>query len=70
MHSFLCLCLIQTIEVDVPLIGTDLAIAKNLPDAGIAPDVFVKPSIEDTIKGVDTEIGVVQKLIKEKMINK
>jgi C-terminal processing protease CtpA/Prc len=56
------------IEVDVPLIGTDLTIAKNLPDAGIAPDVYVKPSVEDVIKGIDTEMEVVKKMIiaKEK----
>lgn len=57
------------IEVDVPLIGTDLVVAKNLPDAGIEPDIFVKPSIEDTINEVDTEIAVVQRLIKKKMKN-
>jgi C-terminal processing protease CtpA/Prc len=51
------------IEVDVPLIGTDLEIAKNLPDAGIVPDVYVKPSIEDVVKGVDTEMVAVKKMI-------
>ncbi len=54
------------IEVDVPLIGTDLTVAQNLPDAGIEPDIFVKPSVEDTIKGVDTEMEVVKKLIQNK----
>ncbi|WP_305952354.1 S41 family peptidase [Emticicia oligotrophica] len=54
------------IEVDVPLIGTDLAVAQNLPDAGIEPDVFVKPSIADLIKGVDTEMKTVNELIKRK----
>ncbi len=54
------------IEVDVPLIGTDLAIAKTLPDAGVAPDIYVKPSLEDAVKGVDTEMEVVKKLILNK----
>jgi hypothetical protein len=53
------------IEVDVPLIGTDLEIAKNLPDAGVEPDVFVKPSIEDAVKGIDTEMEVVKKMINK-----
>jgi C-terminal processing protease CtpA/Prc len=51
------------IEVDVPLIGTDLAIAQNLPDAGVEPDIFVKPSIEDVVNGIDTEMEAVKKLI-------
>ena len=51
------------IEVDVPLIGTDYELAKTRPDAGITPDVFVKPNIEDVVKGIDTEIEVVKKLI-------
>lgn len=54
------------IEVDVPLIGTDLAVAQTLPDAGIEPDIFVKPSIADLIKGVDTEMKTVNELIKRK----
>jgi Peptidase family S41 len=54
------------IEVDVPLIGTDLAIAKTLPDAGVKPDIFVKPSIEDTVKDIDTEMEFVKKLILKK----
>jgi C-terminal processing protease CtpA/Prc len=53
------------IEVDVPLIGTDLEIAKNLPDAGVEPDFFVKPSIEDAVKGIDTEMEVVKKMISK-----
>ncbi len=54
------------IEVDVPLIGTDLVTAKNLPDAGIEPNIYVKPNINDVIKGIDTEMEVVKKLIAEK----
>lgn len=53
------------IEVDVPLIGTDLALAQTLPDAGIEPDVFVQPSIADLIKGIDTEMNTVNKLINK-----
>jgi C-terminal processing protease CtpA/Prc len=52
------------IEVDVPLLGTDLVLAKTLPDAGVAPDIFVKPSIENAVNGIDTEMEVVKKLIK------
>ena len=54
------------IEVDVPLIGTDLITAKNLPDTGITPNIYVKPNINDVIKGIDTEMAVVKKLIAEK----
>jgi C-terminal processing protease CtpA/Prc len=54
------------IEIDVPLLGTDLSIAKTLPDAGVEPDIFVKPNIEDAIKGIDTEIEFVKKLILKK----
>jgi C-terminal processing protease CtpA/Prc len=53
------------VEVDVPLIGTDLGIAKTLPDAGISPDIYIKPNILDVINGVDTEIEAVKKLIKK-----
>jgi hypothetical protein len=55
------------IEVDVPLIGTDLAIAKTLPDAGVEPDIFVKPVIEELAKGIDTEMEVVKKMIAQKI---
>jgi hypothetical protein len=51
------------IEVDVPLIGMDYDLAKTRPDAGISPDVYVKPNIEDIVKGIDTEMEVVKKLI-------
>ncbi len=54
------------IEVDVPLIGTDLVAARNLPDAGIEPNIYVKPSIYDVVKGIDTEMGAVKKIIAEK----
>ena len=51
------------IEVDVPLIGTDYEVAKTRPDAGIEPDVFVKPNIENAVKGIDTEMEAVKQLI-------
>lgn len=51
------------IEVDVPLIGMNYDLAKTRPDAGIAPDVYVKPSIEDVVNGIDTEMETVKKLI-------
>lgn len=54
------------IEVDVPLIGTDYDIAKTRPDAGITPDVYVKPNIEDLKNGIDTEMEMVKKLILQK----
>ncbi len=54
------------IEIDVPLVGTDLAIAKNLPDAGITPDIYVKPNILDVVNGIDTEMEVVKKMISNK----
>jgi hypothetical protein len=54
------------IEVDVPLIGTDLEIAKKLPDAGITPDIYVKQSIKDAANGEDTEIREVKKIIAAK----
>ena len=55
------------IEIDVPLIGTDLAVAKTFPDAGVQPDVYVKPSIEDAVKGIDTELEMAKRLIAEKL---
>ncbi len=51
------------IEIDVPLVGTDLTLAKTLPDAGIMPDIYVKPNILDAVNGIDTEIEVVKKMI-------
>jgi C-terminal processing protease CtpA/Prc len=52
------------IEIDVPLMGTDLELAKTLPDEGVAPDIFVKPNIENAVNGIDTEMEVVKKIIK------
>ena len=51
------------IEIDVPLIGMNYDLAKTRPDEGVSPDVYVKPNIMDAVKGVDTEMEVVKKLI-------
>ncbi len=51
------------IEVDVPLVGVDYNVAKNRPDAGLMPDVSVKPFIEDVVSGIDTEMKAVKSLI-------
>ena len=55
------------IEIVVPLIGTDLAVAKTFPDAGVQPDIYIKPSIEDAVKGIDTELEMAKRLIAEKL---
>ncbi|MCU0467087.1 MAG: S41 family peptidase [Arcicella sp.] len=54
------------IEIDVPLIGMNYDLAKTRPDAGLSPDVYVKPNIMDAVKGIDTEMEVVKKLIVNK----
>ena len=51
------------IEVDVPLIGMDYAEAAKRPDAGITPDVYVKPNVMDIVSGLDTEMNVVKERI-------
>lgn len=51
------------IEVDIPLIGMNYDLAKTRPDAGLSPDVYVKPNFMDAVKGIDTEMEVVKKLI-------
>lgn len=48
------------IEVDLPLIGRFPT--KEMPDAGIAPDVLVEPSIEDIAHGTDSEMSMIKKL--------
>lgn len=55
------------IEVDVPLMGMDYTEAAKRPDAGISPDVYVKPSFADVRNGVDTEMTVVKKLIGKEL---
>ncbi len=54
------------IEVDVPLIGMDYAEAAKHPDAGIAPDVYVKPTVKAMLSGADQELAEVNQLIARK----
>ncbi len=54
------------IEVDVPLIGMNYAEAAKRPDAGIAPDVYVKPTVEAVFGGADQELAEVNRLIARK----
>jgi Peptidase family S41 len=51
------------IEVDVPLIGQFPLADPPPPDAGILPDVAVRPSLEDVARGRDTELDAVLELI-------
>jgi hypothetical protein len=51
------------IEMDLPLVG--LFPAADAPDAGIEPDVYVRPSVSDIAKGIDSEITAVKRLIKK-----
>lgn len=50
------------IEIDVPLIG--FYPQGEPPDAGLRPDIPVKPKVEDIARGVDTEMRAVQDLIR------
>ncbi len=54
------------IEVDVPLMGMDYAEAAKRPDAGIQPDVYVKPSVQAFVQGTDQELDAVRTLITRK----
>ncbi len=51
------------IEVDLPLIAT---FPKEVPDAGIEPDILVKPRISDVTAGRDAELSAVYAAIKNK----
>lgn len=51
------------IEMDLPLVG--LFPATDAPDAGIEPDVYVKPSVSDIANGIDSEIMAVKRLIRK-----
>jgi C-terminal processing protease CtpA/Prc len=44
------------IEVDVPLIGQFPVSDRPLPDAGLEPDVYVQPRVEDIAAGRDAEL--------------
>ena len=52
------------IEIDLPLIG-QFAVG-DAPDAGIEPDVFVKPTAADIAAGRDAELEAVKRLIIER----
>jgi hypothetical protein len=51
------------LEVDLPLIGQFPMTSQPLPDAGIAPDVFVQPRVEDIAAGRDAELAAVMERI-------
>jgi hypothetical protein len=51
------------IEVDIPIIGT---FSEDKPDGGIIPDVLVKPTIEDLIKGEDKTLKTTQEIVRNK----
>jgi len=42
------------IEVDIPVIGYYPTVDR--PNEGVKPDVEVKPSVDDLVKGIDTEM--------------
>ncbi len=50
------------IEVDLPLIGQFSA--NESPDAGIVPDIYVKPKASDIALGKDPEIDAVRRILK------
>jgi Peptidase family S41 len=50
------------IEVDLPLIGRFPR--KEMPDAGITPDVLVEPTVDDIARGTDAEMEAVKKLVR------
>ena len=52
------------IEIDVPLIGQFPV--GEAPDAGIEPDVFVKPKASDIAFGRDAELDAVKQILKRK----
>jgi C-terminal processing protease CtpA/Prc len=62
------------IEADLPLIatfagdgrptGTSIPF-RDIPDAGIEPDVTITPSIDDIARGVDTELRAAREFLKK-----
>lgn len=50
------------IEIDIPIIGT---FSDDKPAGGIAPDILVKPTIEDLIKGEDKVLKVTRDIIRK-----
>lgn len=51
------------LEADLPIVGTYPA--REMPDAGLTPDVPVVPTVEDIAHGVDSEMAAVARLIGE-----
>jgi hypothetical protein len=50
-------------EVDVPLIGQYPLTKQPVPDAGIEPDVFVQPRVDDIAAGRDAELAATMERI-------
>lgn len=53
------------IEIDVPLIGQFPMSSTQVPDAGVEPDLPVRPTIEDVSTGRDMELEAVLARIRE-----
>jgi hypothetical protein len=49
------------IEVDMPLISS--CPVSPQPDQGLLPDLYIKPKVEDLVKGIDAELQAVKRLI-------
>jgi len=49
--------------MDIPLIG--YYPLSEQPDAGLLPDVYVEPVVEDLVNGIDTELEAVKQLIAQ-----
>lgn len=49
------------IEIDLPLIG--FFPLSERPDAGLQPDILIKPSVKDIADGIDTELIALKKLL-------
>jgi hypothetical protein len=62
------------IEFDLPLVGNFVGDERpsgkeipfrSIPDAGIDPDVLVRPSVENIARGVDTELQVARAVLQK-----
>ena len=62
------------IEVDLPLVGNFVGDERptgkdipflSIPDAGIDPDVAVMPSIDDILRGMDSELNAAKNWLKK-----
>lgn len=49
------------VEMDIPIFATYFD--GEQPDGGLMPDVYVRPSVQDVLSGVDTELEAVLRLI-------